>query len=262
MSHQAAAKTGEGDDARARGNAAYSKRNFHEAIKLYTEAHTVAPKDFRPISNRGAAWFELADYRKAVEDARLALTLAIEDKDRLKVLVRAAKSHLYLGEHLEASIAFSDAAEIGMEQSELLRRMSAAADVLQAGGGAASMSALCRNLPKCRPPPLSVLEFYPIGNESAFSLLDGPMGSLEPAVRGHGRSWPKAKEQQEAARLAAQTQLNVFLGGASDCRHALRTILHYAALDAEQEQDTKRTLGVTLNDINVLSLARASACFQ
>lgn len=250
------------NDARARGNAAYSKRKFHEAIELYTEAHTVASTDYRPVSNRAAAWFELADYRKAAEDSRLALTLPMEDKNRLKILLRAAKSHLYLGEYLESSAAYFEAAEVGLEQSELLQRMGAAAADMLTEGGVASMSLRLTRVPICRPSPVSVLEFYPIGNESAFSLLDGPMGSLDPSVRGYGRSWPMAREQQEAARLVAQAELTCFLGGAGDCRHALRTILHYTTLDAEQEQDMKRTLDVTLNDINILSVARAYVIFE
>ena len=87
---------------KARGNAAYSSRQFSTAIDLYTRAIDVTPKP-EPVfySNRAACYINLTppEYEKVVADCDEALKL---DSTYVKALNRRATALESLDRHEEA----------------------------------------------------------------------------------------------------------------------------------------------------------------
>ncbi|XP_015749913.1 PREDICTED: dnaJ homolog subfamily C member 7-like [Acropora digitifera] len=77
------------EEKKAEGNQQYSRKNYEEAVKLYTEAIVVTY-----YGNRSAAHMMLSAYDKALEDAQSAMKL---DENFLKGYYRAAKCHLAMG---------------------------------------------------------------------------------------------------------------------------------------------------------------------
>jgi tetratricopeptide (TPR) repeat protein len=81
------------DELRLRGNAAYSSKNFEEAIKLYDEALQADPKSTDVLNNRSAANFALGRYDAAVEDAKRSIKVSSNSKG----FVRMADAYWKMG---------------------------------------------------------------------------------------------------------------------------------------------------------------------
>lgn len=63
------------DEAKAKGNAAFSAGNFTEAITHFSEAISLAPSNHVLYSNRSAAYASLGKYQEALADAQKTVDL-------------------------------------------------------------------------------------------------------------------------------------------------------------------------------------------
>ncbi|KAJ6849537.1 hsp70-Hsp90 organizing protein 2-like [Iris pallida] len=63
------------DEAKAKGNAAFSSGNFADAIRHFTDAITLSPSNHVLYSNRSAAYASLHRYSEALEDASRTVEL-------------------------------------------------------------------------------------------------------------------------------------------------------------------------------------------
>lgn len=74
-----------------KGNVAYKKRSFDEAIRLYSEAVDFDERNVALLTNRAAAKFESGDYDGCVEDCKLAIDRNVERGLRtdFKVIAKA-----------------------------------------------------------------------------------------------------------------------------------------------------------------------------
>ncbi|KAL5728184.1 Hsp70-Hsp90 organizing protein 3 [Ranunculus cassubicifolius] len=63
------------DEAKAKGNAAFSSGNFNEAIKFFTQAIDLSPTNHVLYSNRSASYASLNKYSEALEDAKKTVEL-------------------------------------------------------------------------------------------------------------------------------------------------------------------------------------------
>ncbi|CAG7561356.1 unnamed protein product [Fusarium equiseti] len=90
-------KKEEADKLKAQGTENYKKRNFDEAIELYTKAWDTY-KDITYLNNLGAAYFEKGDYDKAIE----ACTKAVEEGREIYADFKLiAKSYARIGTSYE-----------------------------------------------------------------------------------------------------------------------------------------------------------------
>ncbi|XP_031561441.1 dnaJ homolog subfamily C member 7-like [Actinia tenebrosa] len=79
---------------KAEGNKEYAKKNYDQAVRLYTEAIELAPDVATFYGNRSAAYMMLMKYDKALEDSLMAIKL---DNSFVKGHYRVAKCYLALG---------------------------------------------------------------------------------------------------------------------------------------------------------------------
>lgn len=73
------------DELRAKGNAAFTAKNFTEAIRFYDEAIAVDPKMVELYNNRSAANFELKRFDDAIEDAKRGLKVSSSSKGHMRL---------------------------------------------------------------------------------------------------------------------------------------------------------------------------------
>ncbi|XP_030854758.1 stress-induced-phosphoprotein 1 [Strongylocentrotus purpuratus] len=71
------------------GNAEYKKKNFDEAIELYTKAFGKDGTNLSCITNRAAAHFEKKDYSACREDCLKAVDLGRENRADFKMIAKA-----------------------------------------------------------------------------------------------------------------------------------------------------------------------------
>lgn len=62
-------------ESKNRGNDAFSKKNFDEAIKHFTEAISLDPSNHVLYSNRSAAYASLSKFKEALDDAEKTVSL-------------------------------------------------------------------------------------------------------------------------------------------------------------------------------------------
>eukprot|EP00252_Welwitschia_mirabilis_P010099 TRINITY_DN2321_c0_g1_i4.p1 TRINITY_DN2321_c0_g1~~TRINITY_DN2321_c0_g1_i4.p1 ORF type:complete len:423 (-),score=98.36 TRINITY_DN2321_c0_g1_i4:872-2140(-) len=97
------------DEAKAKGNVAFSAGNYSEAVKHFTAAISFAPGNHVLYSNRSAAYASLHDYNKALEDAKKTVELK---PDWSKGYSRLGAAYLGLGKHDEAISAYKKGLEL------------------------------------------------------------------------------------------------------------------------------------------------------
>jgi len=93
------------DEARTLGNALFKKQDFLAAIKHYSSAISIEPKNATLYTNRALAYQKLEVYDMAIEDAKTALSL---DVNYLKAYVIMIKSQLAAGMIASASETVGD----------------------------------------------------------------------------------------------------------------------------------------------------------
>ncbi|GMJ15012.1 Hop2 [Hibiscus trionum] len=97
------------DEAKAKGNAAFSSGDFNSAIKHFTEAINLAPTNHVLYSNRSAAYASLNQYDAALSDAKKTVELK---PDWSKGYSRLGAAHLGLHQYQDAISAYKKGLEI------------------------------------------------------------------------------------------------------------------------------------------------------
>lgn len=76
-------------EAKARGNAAYKKKNFEAALAEYDRAIELLPTDITFYSNKGAVYFEQKDYDKCIEICEKGIEIGRENRADFKLIAKA-----------------------------------------------------------------------------------------------------------------------------------------------------------------------------
>ncbi|KAK9148001.1 hypothetical protein Scep_006758 [Stephania cephalantha] len=97
------------EEAKAKGNAAFSSGNFTEAVRFFSEAIDLAPTNHVLYSNRSAAHASLSDFSQALADAQKTVELK---PDWSKGYSRLGAAHLGLGAFNDAVAAYKKGLDI------------------------------------------------------------------------------------------------------------------------------------------------------
>ncbi|XVE65023.1 hypothetical protein DITRI_Ditri07aG0148400 [Diplodiscus trichospermus] len=97
------------DEAKAKGNAAFSAGDFNAAIKHFTDAINLSPTNHVLYSNRSAAYASLHQYDAALSDAKKTVDLK---PDWSKGYSRLGAAHLGLHQYQDAVSAYKKGLEI------------------------------------------------------------------------------------------------------------------------------------------------------
>ncbi|PPD72249.1 hypothetical protein GOBAR_DD30849 [Gossypium barbadense] len=97
------------DEAKAKGNAAFSSGDFNTAVKHFTEAINLSPTNHVLYSNRSAAYASLHQYDAALSDAKKTVDLK---PDWSKGYSRLGAAHLGLHQYEDAVSAYKKGIEI------------------------------------------------------------------------------------------------------------------------------------------------------
>ncbi|KAB2001796.1 hypothetical protein ES319_D11G019700v1 [Gossypium barbadense] len=128
------------DEAKAKGNAAFSSGDFNAAIKHFTDAINLSPTNHVLYSNRSAAYASLHQYEAALSDAKRTVELK---PDWSKGYSRLGAAHLGLHQYQDAVSAYKKGLEIDPNNEAL---KSGLADAQSAATASASRS-------RAAPPP-------------------------------------------------------------------------------------------------------------
>lgn len=126
------------DEAKAKGNAAFSSGDFSAAIRHFTDAISLSPDNHVLYSNRSAAYASLQKYTDALADAKKTVELK---PDWSKGYSRLGAAHLGLSQYDDAVSAYKKGLEIDPNNEPL---KSGLAD---AQGAAAAASSRSRSAP-------------------------------------------------------------------------------------------------------------------
>ncbi|GLT69674.1 hypothetical protein SLA2020_418080 [Shorea laevis] len=96
------------EEAKAKGNAAFSAGDFSTAVRHFTDAIALAPTNHVLYSNRSAAYASLQQYSEALADAEKTVELK---PDWSKGYSRLGAAHLGLGHHDDAVAAYKKGLE-------------------------------------------------------------------------------------------------------------------------------------------------------
>eukprot|EP00057_Strongylocentrotus_purpuratus_P031395 XP_784479.3 PREDICTED: dnaJ homolog subfamily C member 7 [Strongylocentrotus purpuratus] len=108
------------------GNAWYKKKEYHQAIKHYSEAIKIFPTCASYYTNRAAAYMMLDKYAEALHDAQHAISL---DDQLVKGHLREAKCQLALGSVDAAIRALQRVTDLEPTNKQALSEMRAAKTV-------------------------------------------------------------------------------------------------------------------------------------
>ncbi|XP_057977497.1 hsp70-Hsp90 organizing protein 3-like [Malania oleifera] len=97
------------DEAKAKGNAAFSAGKFSDAIRHFSDAISLSPTNHVLYSNRSAAYASLHQYHDALSDAKRTVELK---PDWSKGYSRLGAAYLGLNNHEEAVSAYKKGLEI------------------------------------------------------------------------------------------------------------------------------------------------------
>lgn len=124
------------DEAKAKGNAAFSAGNYTEAIRHFTDAINLAPTNHVLYSNRSAAYASLNQYSEALTDAQKTVDLK---PDWSKGYSRLGAAHHGLHQYDDAVLAYKKGLEVD-PSNETLKSGLASAQSDQAAASASSRS--------------------------------------------------------------------------------------------------------------------------
>ncbi|KAI3828881.1 hypothetical protein L1987_02992 [Smallanthus sonchifolius] len=122
------------DEAKAKGNAAFSGGNYTDAIRHFTDAINLAPTNHVLYSNRSAAYASLNQYSDALSDAKKTVDLK---PDWAKGYSRLGAAHHGLRQYDEAVSAYKKGLEVD-PNNETLKSGLADAQSAQAAASASS----------------------------------------------------------------------------------------------------------------------------
>ncbi|OIV92762.1 hypothetical protein TanjilG_00896 [Lupinus angustifolius] len=97
------------DEAKAKGNAAFSSGDYATAIRHFSDAIALSPTNHVLYSNRSAAYASLQNYTDALTDAKKIVELK---PDWSKGYSRLGAAHIGLGQHSDAVSAYKKGLEI------------------------------------------------------------------------------------------------------------------------------------------------------
>ncbi|KAE9596787.1 hypothetical protein Lal_00008008 [Lupinus albus] len=97
------------DEAKAKGNAAFSSGDYTAAIRHFSDAISLSPTNHVLYSNRSAAYASLQNYTEAFTDAKKTVELK---PDWSKGYSRLGAAHIGLGQHSDAVSAYKKGLEI------------------------------------------------------------------------------------------------------------------------------------------------------
>ncbi|XP_057752286.1 hsp70-Hsp90 organizing protein 1-like [Arachis stenosperma] len=97
------------NEAKAKGNAAFSSGDYSAAVRHFSDAIALAPDNHVLYSNRSAAYASLHDYSNALSDAQKTVDLK---PDWPKGYSRLGAAHLGLGHHHDAVSAYRKGLEV------------------------------------------------------------------------------------------------------------------------------------------------------
>ncbi|KAK8560852.1 hypothetical protein V6N13_026287 [Hibiscus sabdariffa] len=123
------------DEAKAKGNAAFSSGDFNTAVKHFTDAINLSPTNHVLYSNRSASYASLHQYDAALSDAKKTVDLK---PDWSKGYSRLGAAHLGLHQYQEAVSAYKKGLEIDPNNEAL---KSGLADAQSAATASRSRSA-------------------------------------------------------------------------------------------------------------------------
>ncbi|KAH9314049.1 hypothetical protein KI387_022676, partial [Taxus chinensis] len=101
--------SGMADEAKAKGNAAFSAGKYEEAIKHFSEAIVLAPSNHVLYSNRSASYASLHKYDEALQDAKKTVEIKA---DWSKGYSRLGAAYVGLGKYDEAISAYKKGLEL------------------------------------------------------------------------------------------------------------------------------------------------------
>lgn len=96
------------DEAKSKGNAAFSSGNYEEAIKHFSEAIALAPTNHVLYSNRSAAYASLNKYNEALQDAKKTVEIKA---DWSKGYSRLGAAYVGLGKYDDAISSYKKGLE-------------------------------------------------------------------------------------------------------------------------------------------------------
>jgi stress-induced-phosphoprotein 1 len=77
------------DEEKEKGNAAYKKKDFENAIKHYDQAISLQPDNITYYLNKSAVYFEMKDYDKCIELSEKAVEVGREHRADYKLIAKA-----------------------------------------------------------------------------------------------------------------------------------------------------------------------------
>ncbi|PSS09762.1 Hsp70-Hsp90 organizing protein [Actinidia chinensis var. chinensis] len=121
------------DEAKAKGNAAFSSGNFADAIRHFTAAIELAPKNHVLYSNRSAAYASLHQYAEALADAKETVELK---PDWAKGFSRLGAAHMGLHHYEDSVAAYKKGLEVDPNNEPLKSGLAAAENAASRSRGA------------------------------------------------------------------------------------------------------------------------------
>ncbi|KAH7442651.1 hypothetical protein KP509_03G097700 [Ceratopteris richardii] len=97
------------DEAKAKGNAAFSAGKFEEAIKHFSDAIALSPTNHVLFSNRSASYASIHKYQEALDDAQKTVELK---PDWVKGYSRLGAAYVGLGKFDDAESAYKKGLEL------------------------------------------------------------------------------------------------------------------------------------------------------
>ena len=181
--HRSADRSSQADACKAKGNVAFKGFKLDDAIELYSKAVSHVPSNPVYISNRSAALYEAGRYAESLADIEIALSHSPEPALAIKLVLRAARCAMWLGQYDDAQAWLQHSAVQGdscqQQMSPLRGQLRACA---QRGASAPqALAALADGTDEDAPPLLrdgiinKLQAMFPSGHDSPHSLLRGAL---------------------------------------------------------------------------------------